>query len=494
MKKWIGTYVLLAVSCLCSAQNLHTISQTNLSGIYAPLANPANAVGGIHRASFSALGVGVSLRNNALRSYLDYELIRFGDYGPWRMEVGSLDSATFTLPRSYVKNPRINAQVDVLQIGGLLAINKKVSLYAFARERAFVNVDNTSYETLKFLNQNSESHTSPVGSLSLNARTLAYQELVIGMAWQMYEHRSHYWKMGLSVKRLNGRSLYMVEVPRVDATLGVEGVRVSGELNIWETAMDLATQNPTQFLLKPAMGAGAAADIGIVYEHRPKHLKTTFKRNNLKKRTKFFAQKDRVLYDYKLGFSLHEIGAIRFSKEVLQHKHTRIQSQFDTSDLGDLTLESYTEELIQDGKTSITNQSRQFRLPSLACISYDQRLYNGWFLMASYRQNLLKPNGLSFYQPTDVYFQVRQERSIVVYGFTAYAVPSTRTYTLGAYGQVGPFFMGTDNLGTLFFRKMYNPSFYLGVFHSIRYKKDPTIENHRSFRTKNRRWYDWTEM
>ena len=133
MKKGIGTYVLLAVSCLCSAQNLHTIAQTNLSGIYAPIANPANAVGGIHRASFSVLGVGVSLRNNALRSYLEYELIRFGDYGPWRMEVGSLDSATFTLPRSYVKNPRINAQVDVLQIGGLLAINKKGESVCFCR-------------------------------------------------------------------------------------------------------------------------------------------------------------------------------------------------------------------------------------------------------------------------------------------------------------------------------------------------------------------------
>jgi len=128
-----------------------------------------------------------------------------------------------------------------------------------------------------------------------------------------------------------------------------------------------------------------------------------------------------------------------------------------------------------------------FQLPTTVVVFYDQRLLNKWYISATYRQNITAKSLGSFYTPIDLHVQFRKETAHCVFGFPVHVVPATRTFTLGAYAQAGPFFMGTDNVGTLFLKKMYNPSFYTGLFYNIRYKADATIENHRSFKTKRRR-------
>mgnify|MGYP000220885723 FL=1 len=89
---------------------------------------------------------------------------------------------------------------------------------------------------------------------------------------------------------------------------------------------------------------------------------------------------------------------------------------------------------------------------------------------------------------------VKEGDSKCAFGFLVNTIPSTRTFTAGAYAQMRPFFICTANLGTLFLKKMYNPSFYTGLFYTIRYKADDTIENHRSFCTKRTRAHIWSGM
>ena len=80
--------VTLFLPLLGQAQGLKSLAPSNLSGIYGTLANPANAVGGIDRYSFNLVGVSVRANTNALRTDLEYDLLRIVGRRPIRLEQG----------------------------------------------------------------------------------------------------------------------------------------------------------------------------------------------------------------------------------------------------------------------------------------------------------------------------------------------------------------------------------------------------------------------
>ena len=476
------------------AQGVKTISPNNLSGIYGTLANPASAAGGIDRFSFNLMGVGVGLGNNALKSDLDYDLVRIVGNRPLRLEQGSLDNATVRATRKFVIKPIIYAEIDALQLAGQFALSKKISIYGYARERAIANFDKGDYHSLKYLVEEKYNHKEPIVKLGFDARSIAYQELGVGGAIELYEKRQHYLKAGITYKRINARGIYAVNVPYFESKRTDTSITVSAELNVIETAFDVAKQNPLDFILNPNMGSGNAVDIGFIYEHKPKSLKSTYRKNNLRKRNKIFNSRNLTKYDYRIGVSLNDWGKVTFNSDAVTAKKNTTSAIFSPRDLSTLTAEDYTQRILDSSTLIDFSGELSYRLPTTLSLSYDQRLLNNWFVSTTYRQNMMRRSLGSFYTPSDLLVQLRKETEHCVFGFPAHLIPATRTFTVGAYAQTGPFFVGTDNLGTLFLKKMYNPSFYAGLFYNIRYKSDRTIENHRSFRTKRKRKLSWSGM
>lgn len=486
--------ILLCTPLWSSAQDFGAISQNNLSGIYATLTNPANAVGGIDRVSFNLIGVSVGINNNTLRSDIDYDLLRIKSKQPFMIELGSLDRMSFGAPRKWVRKPVIYAEVDALQLAAQFAISKKVSIYGFARERAVANFDKGDYFSLKFLVDEGYNHTEQIIQLGFDARSMSYQELGIGAAVQLYEKRQHYIKAGFTYKRINARGVYAVNIPRFESRLVDSTIQINGELSILKTALDVAVQNPLDFILNPAMGSGHAMDIGFVYEHRPRSLKSTYRKNNMKKRNKTFNGRNLTKYDYRIGVSLNDLGRVNFNRDAVLTSTNIVSAVFSPRDLATMNSEDYSKQLLDSSELVTSSESISFKLPTTLILSYDQRLLNNWFASITYHQNMVSKGLTSFYQPTQVQAQIRKETEKCAFGFPVNIIPSTRTFTVGAYAQMGPFFIGTANLGTLFLKKMYNPSFYTGLFYNIRYKADDTIENHSSFRTKRRQAHSWSGM
>lgn|GEM_PF-1132476 len=477
-----------------TAQDFGAISQNNLSGIYSTLTNAANAVGGIDRFSFNLIGVSVGVKNNAIRSDIDYDLLRIKSKQPFLLELGSLDRVSMGVPRKWVRKPVIYAEVDALQLAAQFAINKKVSIYGFARERAVANFDKGDYQSLKFLVDEEYDHTEQIIQLGFDARSLSYQELGIGAAVQLYEKRQHYIKAGFTYKRINARGIYAVNIPHFESKIIDSTIQVNGELSILKTTLDVVVQNPLDFILNPAMGTGNAMDIGFVYEHRPHSLKSTYRKNNPKKKYRTFNTPNRTKYDYRIGVSLNDLGQVNFNKDVVLTSTKIVSAVFNPRDLATLNSEEYSNKLLDSSELVTSSEGISFKLPTALILSYDLRLLNNWFASITYHQNMV-PKGLtSFYQPTQVQAQIRKETKKCVFGFPVNITPATRTFTVGAYAQMGPFFIGTANFGTLFLKRMYNPSFYTGLFCNIRYKADSTIENHRSFRTKRTRTHSWSGM
>lgn len=494
MKIKLTITILCCAPLLLSGQDFGSIAQNNLSGVYATLTNPANAAGGIDRFSFNLIGVSANVNNNALRTDLEYDLLRVVGRRPLRLEPGSVEKVAVQAPRNLVRKPVIYAEVDALQVAAQVAISKKWSVYAFARERAFANFDKADYSSLKYLVEEEYNHSEPRLNLGFDARSIAYQEIGVGGAFQLYEKRQHYLKAGFTYKRINARGIYAFNLPNFESKIVDSSIHVKGDISIVETALDVAKQNPLDFLLNPSMGGGHAFDVGLVYEHRPRNLKSTYRKNNLKRKNKVFNGRNLTKYDYRIGFSLNDIGTVGFNSKYVMSTTSRIQATFDPLELGRMTLEDYSQRVLDSATVTTSNDDVRFNLPSTLTISYDQRLLKNWFASFTYQQNMVGSSLSSFYQPTNLQVQLRKETRKCVYGFPAHLVPATRTFVVGAYAQTGPFFIGTHNLGTLFLKKMYNPSVYTGVLYNIRHKADRTIENHRSFKTKRKRKLIWSMM
>jgi len=484
----------LSFPLVASAQGIKTIANNNLSGVYGTIANPANAAGGIDRFSFNLMGVGVAVNNNALRSDLDYTVLKIVGRRPLRLEPGNLEKATVTTPRKLVYKPVIYSEIDALQFAAQLALTKKISVYSFARERALANFDKGDYRSLKFLVDEEYNHKEPLVELGFDIRSLAYQELGLGGAFQIYQKKYHYLKLGVTYKRINARGVYAVNVPQFESRLEDSTIKVNAELNVLETALDAATQNPLDFILNPALGTGNALDIGFVYEHRPRSLKSTYRKNNLKKRNKVFNGRNLTKYDYRIGMSLNDLGRVNFNRDAVITTRNSVNATFKPQDLALLTANEYAQQILDSSISQVSSDEVNFGLPTTLTLSYDQRLLNNWFVSATYRQNMVKKSIGAFYTPTNMQVQLRKETKHCVFGFPVQVASATRTFTVGAFAQTGPFFIGTDNLGTLILTHTYNPSFYTGLFYNIRYKADKTIENHRSFKTKRRKVLQWSGM
>jgi hypothetical protein len=110
----------------------------------------------------------------------------------------------------------------------------------------------------------------------------------------------------------------------------------------------------------------------------------------------------------------------------------------------------------------------------------------GWVFNCSYSQNLIRTKAQTIYLPTNLLVELRREFRNVTCSFPVNIVPSARVFTYGAMLQTGPFFIGTNNIGTLFLHKMYNPSLYTGLSITIKYNNDKSIENYKSFNSRRK--------
>jgi hypothetical protein len=475
-------------------QSLNAVSHSNTCGIYATLVNPASAAGGIDKLNVNLAGFGVTAHNNVLRSDLRFSMMELASFKAPRRDQSEFRSPYVTSPRRRIWRPNLFVNPDAVQFAARFSISKKWSVFSFIRERTFGNLSNLDYNAISFLSQNDEPYPDKDLTLKLDGSFLSYQEIGFGSAFEIYDKREHYWKIGGKYKKLNGRAIYALNMPQFKSSILENGFRIQSKVNIIETSLKFLTQDPKEVILRPDIGRGNAFDIGIVYEHRPRSKKSTFRKNNPRLKSSQFNARDLLKYDYRVSLSVLDIGGLSFNSSAVT------QTTY-TLDVGQ-TVEDYLEseytsifELLEDSINK--QQERQYfrvSLPATLNLMYDQSLEKGYFISLQYVQRLSRKNQMSTYIPSHVLVQLRKEAKRCTFGLPILLMPATRTYILGANLKAGPFFIGTNNISTILFRKFYNPSFYAGIQFSLRYKQDPTIENYRSFRTKRKKVYPWSPM
>ncbi|HCS19635.1 MAG TPA: hypothetical protein DIW47_03575 [Bacteroidetes bacterium] len=463
-------------------QNLSYFGLSNNGGVYSSLNNPAEGSSAKEWISFNLIGFGSSMESNILRLDLDYS--------PWQMMAGKprrQHAATFTKPL-YSTGERgmlesavfINANVLLPSIR--INLHPEYSLFFYARDRAIGNLQDLGSDMLPLLMEKQVPQQVEGIDMGIKMRMMGYREYAIGGSARLWKRKESFVSAGFSIKRTLARFAYLMELRDFTNTPNPSGTRVSAQYRLVTT--DINVLNPgASGLIAPdgSPGKGWSFDLGFIYEHRPYHKQHPYRIHNRRGKNKNFRQRAEILYDYRIGISVSDLGHMAFNGPGVSDNEYQYSGEFEA-----MAVPSDTHKLKDwtDASTVLSSSnSITFKLPGTLNFFFDYRLSQFWFVHFFYQQNLRNREKIeNLYLPSSLSCLIRRESRFFTFGIPLRFVPQSGNLNAGFLVQSGPFFIGTNNLLVLFQRQSYSLSGYAGLCFRIPYKRDPTMENFRAFR------------
>lgn len=463
-------------------QNLSYYGLSNNSGVYSSLNNPAEGSSAKEWISFNLIGFGSSMESNILRLDLDYS--------PWQMMVGKpkrQHAAPYTEPlystreRGMLKSG-VFVNANVLLPSIRIKPHPDYSIFLYARDRVIGNLQDLGSDMLPLLMEKQVPQQPGGIDMGIKMRMMGYREYAFGGSAVLVKRRQNFLAAGISLKRTLARFAYLMELRDYSNTLIPTGTQVSARYRLVST--DMGVLNPgAAGLIAPdgAMGKGWSFDLGFVYEHRPYHRQHPYRIHNRRGKNKNFRQRAEVLYDYRIGLSVSDLGQMAFNGPGISDNEYLYEGKFEA-----MAVPSDTHKLKDWTNSSAilsSSNSILFKLPGTLNFFFDYRISQTWFVHIFYQQNLRNREQIeNLYLPSSLSCLIRRETRYFTFGIPLRFVPQSGNLNAGFLVQTGPFFIGTNNLLVLFQRQTYALSAYAGLSFRIPYKRDPTMENFRAFR------------
>lgn len=475
-------FPVLLVSGTLYAQNLSQFGLTNNSGVYASLNNPADGSGANEWLSVNVTGFGSSMESNVLRLDLDYSIVQMMSGLPRRQQMPAYTKPLYATKEIVPKNPAVSFCAEALLPSIRFNPHQDISLFFYARDRVIGNLEELGTDMIPLLMENRIPSVMGQPDLGMKMRMIGYREYALGASTVLWKRRSNYLAGGFTIKRNLARFAYLMELGSFTANPSVGGATVSADFRLASTDMKGLYPGAGAYLSPDArIGKGWSYDLGFIYEHRPNRFQYPYRLYNTKGRNKTFSQRAAVLYDYRIGVSVSNVGNLVFRGNGISDKKYRYEG--DVKTITDPNYKPKLEEWTDEAEVLSSSDSILLQLPATLNLFYDYRISERWFVHVFYQQNLRNRKKIeNLYTPTSINVLVRRETQFFTVGMPLRIVPQTRSVTAGFLIQTGPFFLGTNNLLLLFSKQVYNVSVYTGVCFRIRYKRDHTIETFRPFR------------
>ena len=451
-------------------QNLNNFALSNNSGIYAVLVNPALGVESVNQLSINAIGGGINSESNSIRLIFndplgqnlalkfyrkDYKLIE----KPYAEYIGE-------------KSPNIFVNAQLLLPSVLWNINQSFSVYAYIRERAYGSLHVAGSDMASLLLNYRLVEKDIPRDFAFDRRDLQYNEMALGFSAVLLKKRQNFLSIGYTFKKLSARSFNFMRTNNFESQQYNDMVSVNLNYQVISTRIENLSKNMTSFLLfQNAPGRGFGSDIGIVYEKRPYSLRNTYSVNNPRGRNKSLQQREKTKYSYRAHMALNDIGRIHFKGDSIifnrlyqSTANIQIDSAIGTKD----AIQFFNQRSI------IQSETHDIKVFTSATLNagIDFRLADGLYVHTLLTKGLHnKKNPYTPIVPLSISGLFRKEWHKFMVGMPYRVVPVSQTYTLGILFSTGPFFLGTDNLSTLFSNRVRNFSAYGGLVFNIRYLK-----------------------
>jgi len=418
----------------------------NFAGIAAARINPSLINSQKVYTNFNLVSASVFFQN-------DFAFLPKNDVNLWNLIFG-----TDTLPsysRSfvhyrYVTNTSTKNAALVLNSYGpsFMLATKKQSFGIHIAARSFSSATNIPYEIPIFsseLQGFAPLHHINFKDKSFQIAALVWSEIGLTYATNMYKKFNHQVDVGITLNRLFGADGGFMKVYRMDYVV-IDGRTV----DIFHMDMDAGFALPIDYNanvydpLPIIKGKGLGLDIGVTYTHLKSDL--------YDERTRRNCEYNYLDYDWRIGVSLLDAGAIRFGKSAELHQGRNINvywNKVDTIEVNNIhqLVHDVSSVFLKNPDASLVANSFTIALPAALSMQFDWHAKDNLFLNVV----AIQPIGLYKYQvrrPALLSLTPRFEST-----FFEFAVPfglyNYQLLRMGASVRMGFLTVGTERLGVL---------------------------------------------
>lgn len=289
MRKIITLFILLLTSLIGFAQDKLGVANSNYSTINSIYLNPASSVDARTLFQFNLVGLNVYAMNNI--AYIP-------NFSVWSAKNGDIQKpeySTYGLQKFVYAKAEVNTPSFVISYG-------EIGVGFFTRARVEASVNNIPTDIAQMLVQQKIDTTKLLGinAKNLRASEMAWVEYGVNFGKMTFKHNKTLISVGGNAKYITGVNVGYANVYRLnaqvnDADFDILNVRAKTRFNTpeWKS------------------GAGFGVDFGITFK-KMLNFVDTYYANSPKSGCKY------IDYKYKVGISLLDIGAVRFSKNTFK--------------------------------------------------------------------------------------------------------------------------------------------------------------------------------
>ncbi|MCB0734004.1 MAG: SPOR domain-containing protein [Flavobacteriales bacterium] len=495
------TAVIVGLSVLSSwAQYPLNYATGNYSAIVGATLNPASLADSRHRFAFMPFGMSTDVTNNFIKLNTPYS--------QWKAVRGKVPESmtdengvpiffnSYMRDRLNGKSKQAYASASIMGPSMMFGLPNKFGVGVSTSTKTFVHVKNLNEDLMKIFVEDFDTTAPGWTSYGHQKRyinktnnqerfgvgALAYQEIAVSVADVLYEKKQHFVKGGFTYKYLIGLSAGYLSINNLGYTLrNVDSIEFfNADMTMAYVSEDYYTDSDRRlfdFFGKNKLGSGSAIDIGVVYEYRP-NIKNYYYRMDRRR------LEDRTVskYLFKIGGSITDFGRINFNNPSYA-RHRTIYSDtisnwqdfesFKKVDSGD-KLDSFFFTLFPE---SDSTHGFVAKLPSSFNVFFDYQFQPKWFVGGTYIQTLRgnKVNGSR--KQNMLSLNCRYEGRVAGAGANFTIGRNYGPVALGVYARFGPFYLGTNNLGSIITpRSSSGFSMYGGVQIPILHNKIPDAD------------------
>lgn len=501
-------YVFVLLSNSVFSQNFLGITGSNYSGTNSLATNPSNVVDTRQNVFVNLATVGIDFQNNYVRWNAPFSLLSFSTqttpnkyrnadgskviWKPSYLKVSSTGKDLSIFANGEAKGPAIG--LDIKKIGLGIAIGVR---YRFMNSltKASDEIGKTIIKGTKSEDLIGNTYQNEHGYLNSSFINEFYG--TIGKV--LIEEESIFLKIGASGKYFVSNNYNHIGSKNFDFTImrnlndntrqDIDIKNAQATLTDASTFSSLQSSNFTSQMTElTGIGKGFGGDIGVIYEYRPDFQSYTRSSNR-----KQFTNPTKNKYLYKIGFSLIDVGFIKFNNNVetnaLSSSNDIILPQTYQKFNGFEQVIATTNSIF--GNASANNNSFIILMPATSIFTFDYLLKENIYVNLNWRQSLLSSSRRGILNYSGVAIIPRYEKKDLEIALPIGLENNYKNLNIGVAVRYYGFFFGSDNITGWI--NTFNPrgvSVYAGAFIPIYHRlpgsplKCFVVANPQSYRKK----------
>ena len=486
MKKIILIFI-YSISIISKAQDFIGYNQSNYAGINGIYLQPASIADGRLKFDLNLTALNLSLYNN----YIGINRRDLNNQAFMEAMKDGLVANKFITLKDNDKDKRLHLSNRIMGPSFMFNFKRKYAIGFTSSVRNYVNIDGVSQALAKLAFENFDYPL--LWKTNLNDTKLSFQE----MSWAEYgltyaqvikENDSHYLKAGVTLKLLQGIQSAYLFVNDLDYNFSAQDTLsifhsdihyghsdnlsfdnfMIGERNTGTKILDFSQSYP-----------GFSFDIGAVYEWRPSYLKYQYSMDG----EKDLWRKDQNKYKLKLGFSITDIGSIKFKKSAASGDFNANIRFWDLNSANFTSIQGFNQTIKNNFVPINSKTTYRMNLPTAISLQADYLIWKDFYVnLTPFIAFTFKNNDTKVHDFTSITLTPRYDHKWFG-AFLPIQYHALNGLKAGTALRIGPVIIGTSNLGAFVSKKeLYGADFYTIIKipilnHKVKDKDEDGISN-----------------